>query len=427
MGEQRKKRVSEKGVALIAITTALVLFAVITTEFNMNSTVDSIAAHNARDAMRLHFLERSGANLARLVIRVQSDIIDRHRDMFGDIQLADVLPMLGVWAAFGGGKEELNAFAEALGGFEGKALKGLGVAAGSFDVEMNTEDAKINMNCANGSQATQDTLRTMLQAMLFPTAFNTIFEEADAEGWRRTREEQVAALIDFIDRDRSRYGAPGTPEDYGYETLDERYLAKDNYLDTIGELKLVRGIDDRFWTLFGHNFTVYGDCKVNIGAVRDPMLIMTLIFLSAKNAEDPVVNDPNRLWMLAKHVADARNFGVYFDDLSAFSDFVKDPNGALTDLLAGQAASGQTPPAQAQEGQLVPIEGVELDADKLSQIARAGPRRTYRVEVTAQIGKPKERLLQKKLTAIWDTQNQNQNARDPARDAKGSWVFWKEE
>ena len=44
---------------------------------------------------------------------------------------------------------------------------------------------------------------------------------------------------------------------------------------------LVRGVDDRFWTLFGDQFTVYGNCTVNIGAVDDPKLIAAIFFFTS--------------------------------------------------------------------------------------------------------------------------------------------------
>ena len=220
----------------------------------------------------------------------------------------------------------------------------------------------------------------------------------------------------------------GSAEDYGYQSRDDRYLAKNNYIDTVGELNLVAGVDDRFQTLFGSQFTVYGDCKINIGSLQDPKLIAAIIFLSAKSADDPVIQDPQKLWTLAKRVGDARSYGVYFDDLNAFADYVKNPDGALQDLLSG--ADGTTPPlgaASAAQG-LEPVQGVELDGQKLGQVASSGPRRLYRVEVTSTVGKtPRgEPRFQRKFIGIWDTQVQNQNFRNPDY-RRGSWVFWREE
>src|SRR5690606_18309734 len=135
------------------------------------------------------------------------------------------------------------------GGCRGEAIKGLGVAENTgFNLSITTEDGKINMNCANGGSETKQTLRTQLEALLYYDAYNPLFENADAEGWRRDRRMQVSALIDYIDRDT--VNEDRAPEDYGYETLKDDYRAKDNYIDSVGELRQVRGVDDRFWTLF---------------------------------------------------------------------------------------------------------------------------------------------------------------------------------
>jgi len=164
---------------------------------------------------------------------------------------------------------------------------------------------------------------------------------------------------------------------------------------------------------------VYGGCKVNIGAIHDPKHIASIIFLAAKDPEDPVVKDPNKLWALAQQVGQAQSFGVYFDDLKAFSDYVKDPSGALMGLLSDPQRQDANSSLNPQD--IVPVEGVELDRKKLSQVARSGPRRTYRIEVSAKFGN-----LTRRLTAVWDTQVQRQNARGTDR-AHGAWVLWRYE
>lgn len=415
------------GVALLAVMAFVAVVTTIVFEFSSNTTVDAIAAANARDSMRAHFLNRSGANLGQLIVKVQTDVLDRYRQYLGDIQLADYAGLF--MGAFGGGQDEVEAVAALVGGFEGDAIKGLGVTNGSFDVQISTEDGKLNMNCANGSQTTRNNLQTMLEAVVYFDAYDPIFESPDAEGWQRDRSEQVSALMDYIDRDRSKASQSGTPEEYGYSSLDDDYEPKDNYLDSVGELALVRGVDDRFWTLFGGIFTIYGDCKLNIGAVEDPKLFAALIFLAAKSQDDPVLRDSRMLWRLAKRVAEARSYGVYFDDLNAFVEFVKSPDGSLDSLLGSPDAASNPllSGAQAAAQGLEPVEGVELDPAKLGQVARAGPRRIYRVEVTSTIPRPHViGDVSRRLTAIWDTQVQNQNARDPSY-RQGTWVFWREE
>jgi general secretion pathway protein K len=392
-----------------------------------------MAATNARDEMRAHFLARSGANLAQLILRVQTDVIDAQRQNMaklggglGDFQLADYVGFF--MGAFGGSKEEVQALSEMLGGFEGEAMKGLGVAAGHFEIEITSEDGKLNVNCANGSAQSRNTLKSELDALFFNQGYNRLFEDADAENWRRDRQQQAAAIIDYIDGDNSKFDAPGTNEEYGYESLDDQYLPKNTYLDTVGEINLIRGVDDRFWTLFGGHFTVYGDCKINLGAVRDPRLMATVIYLAAKSPDDPVIRDSTgqKLWALSKKVVETAGFSS-FDSLQAFHDYVKDPMTSAAGLLAllgGLTGTNTAPTSMVtlSDGTQVQVQGVDLDMTKLQQIAVIGPRRIYRVEVNTEVGRVKKRL-----TAIWDVNVQNQNSRNPAYYPRGNWVFWREE
>ena len=396
------------------VTLALTFLASIVFEFTTNTTIQVLSSANLRDQMRAHFLARSGANLGQLVIRVQTDVVDKFRQQIGDIQIADYTSFF--MGAFGGSKEEVQALGELLGGFAGEDIQGLGVAAGTFDVEVTAEDGRINVNCANGSAASKRNLKSQLDALFVHGAYDKVFQAESADGWRRTRQEQASAIIDYIDRDQSLYENPGTPEPYGYESLKDSYLPKNNYLDTVSEMKLIRGIDDRFWTLFGSNFSVYGDCRINLGAVREPRLIASVLFLSAKNENDPVLRDPTgaKLWALSNQVLQAGALGGSFNDLRAFADFVQNPAGILGGLLSGGGGSQGAAAAGL-------VEGMELDQAKLRQVATIGPRRVYRVKVTAQVGR-----AQRELNAVWDTSTVNQNARRPEY-ARGAWVYWKEE
>ena len=406
---------SQRGVALIAVTVALALGGIIIKEFSTNTSIDHFAAHNAKDDMKAHFLARSAMNLGHLIIRLQTDVMDKNREFLGDIQLADYTSLF--MGAFCGGKDEVSSIGELIGGFAGEEIKGLGIPDGSCDVEITTDDHLLNLNCANGSKNTRDLLKTKLETMLYPPAYDRLFENADAEGYRRDRITQVSALIDYVDKDRYRFDADGNPEDYGNESLSDPYKAKNDYIDTVGEIRLVRGVDERFWNLFGNKFTVYGECKQNLGSMTDPGAIAAMIFLSPKDPDDPVVLDTNKLWALARRVAEARSLGVYFDDLDAFIEFVQNPDGQLASLLG----DGTDPQAAAAQAGLVPVEGVELDKQKLEAIAMTGPRRTYRVQATATSG-----VLNKRIVGVWDTLTSNQNATDPLY-AKGAWVFWREE
>ncbi len=425
-GQGRRARPRQRGVAIIAVLVALSVVMVIGNEFSTNTNVDLTAAANHRDAMRAQFLASSALNLSELVIRLQQRL-DNVKQL-GGIQITDFADQLML--AFCGSAEEVK---DAIG-LPTDQVKGLGADIGTCGaVAIDTDDGKINLNCANGNATTVATLKTRLDALMFFPAYDPIFQEEDATGWRRDRELQATALIDYVDKDRGRHGTPGASEDYGYESRKDEYKAKDNYLDTVGEIRQIRGVDDRFWTVFGNALTVHGGCKSNVGAVRDPNLIASLIYLAAKDPADPVVQDPNRLWTLAGLVAQARNLGLSFGTLEDFIEFVKDPAAAMA---AGTAAAGD---ATGQTPQLPGIApgtkvGVELDPQKLGQIAEAGPRRTYRVEVYGEIdrkakypdGTPIYPAIRRSINAVWDTKVVTQNARNP-QVKNGTWVYLRED
>src|SRR5690349_15005093 len=247
---QHSTPIRQRGIALMAVVTALAILGAVVAESSTDTVVDATAAANARDEMHSEFLTRSAANLTQVIIRLQTDVVDKMRKELGDFQIADYAGMF--MGAFGGSAEEVDALAQLLGGFRGDAIKGLGVSVGRFDVAISTDDGKININCASErlEETQRKTLKAQLEALFYFEAFDPIFENPDAEGWRRDRATQAAALIDYVDPGKDQFGVPGAQEDYGYETLEDRYAPKNNYLDTVGELKQVRGIDDRMWALF---------------------------------------------------------------------------------------------------------------------------------------------------------------------------------
>src|SRR5688572_720366 len=426
----------QRGVALLAAMVALGMVALITYDFAAATNVNATGSTNQRDAMKAHFLARSALNFSELVIRLQQRM--DNVEMLAGMQITDYADQLML--AFCGTSEEVQAAV----GMPTDQLKGMGADVGTCGVEyFDTEDGKINLNCAGGSTQTTETLATRLEALMFFPAFDPVFQEATADDWRRDREQQAQALLDYVDRDRARFGQPGTTEDYGYENLKDDYKAKDNYIDTVSEMRLIRGVDDRFWNLFGSAFTVYGECKSNVGSLNDVGLVASIIYLAAKDENDPVKLDPAKLWLLAGVVIKARQFGFYFPKLDDFAEFVKDPAAAMgaASSEASEATGGGAPAAGVQDPLMaccnIPAGtkiGVELDTQKLAQVATDGPRRTYRVRAYGEIdrkqldaaGQPIFPAVRRTYEGVWDNKVINQNGRTNT-PKNGAWVFLKEE
>lgn len=433
----RKRRRVQRGVALVTALIAIALAFVISNQFGTTTNVDMIGAANYRDKMRAHFLAKSASNLSELVIRIQQRI-DNIKQLSGSVQITDFADQ--VLLAFCGSSEEVQAAV----GFSSTDAKGLGADIGSCGIvgQITTEDDKINLNCANGNAATAKTLWSAIYGLVYFPAYDPIFEEADAEGYRRDRALQVSSIVDYIDGDGLRSsdkgGERGTNEDYGYENLKDPYKPKNNYLDTVGEVKLARGVDDRFWTLFGHSFTVYGGCKTNLSALSNPQLIAAILYLAAKNPNDPIKQDPQKLFALASLVAKAKQFGMTFSNLDDFIEFVKDPAAQIGSLAGTGTAAGSTASAAVSAG--IPgltggqKLGMELDKALLATMANTGPRRTYRVEAWGEIerkqknadGSPVYPAIRATLTGVWDTKVVLQNVRKPPVP-KGAWVYLRED
>jgi len=437
------QRNRQRGVALVAVLIAISIVLVITNEFGTETNNDMIAAANYRDQMRAHFLARSAQSFGELVVRIQRRLDNTKiggMTLGSTFQITDYADMLV--QPFCGSPQEVH---DALGPLADR-MKGIGADIGTcgFEGPFQTEDSKINLNCASSqgppANPSQSVIKSALDALFYFPAYDPVFDDNDAEGWHRDRAMQVAAILDYIDNDAMHLHDRGTTEDYGYESLKDRYFAKNNKLDTLDEVKLARGVDDRLWTLFGHAFTVYGGCKVNLMTISDPQLIAAILFLTAKNPNDPVVLDPRRLFLLASYVAKARQLGEMFTKIDDFANFVKDPGASVATLaatgqgtLAGSAAS--TAMAAGLPG-LSPGEklGLELDLAKLGQIAQVGPRQTYRVMAYGEIvgaaknkdGTPLFAPIRSTITGVWDTKVVPQNVRKPPVP-KGAWVYMKEE
>jgi general secretion pathway protein K len=431
LGKPRRKR--QRGIALVTVLIAIAITLVISNQFGTSTNVDLIAAANYRDQMRAHFLARSAVDLSELVIRLQQRI-DNIKALRGQVQITDFADQ--VLMAFCGSPEMVQASV----GFDSSAAKGLGADIGTCGIvgQITTEDDKINVNCANGNDATAATLKSALDALVFFPAYDPVFEEADAEGYRRDRALQVSSIVDYIDANGQRNRERGTTEEYGYENLKDPYKPKNNYIDSVGELKLARGVDDRFWTLFGSSFTVYGSCKTNISALSNSQLIAAILYLAAKNPNDPLLQNPQKLFTLAGLVAKAKLFGMQFTSLDDFVDFVKDPGSAVGALAGQSTVAGQQAGAATSAG--VPgltgsdKLGLELDKAKLAQMATAGPRRTYRVQAFGELdrkqvnadGSPVFPAIRSTISGVWDTKVVPQNVRKPPVP-KGTWVFLRED
>jgi len=97
-----------------------------------------------------------------------------------------------------------------------------------------------------------------------------------------------------------------------YDRYNPRYKAKNARFDSLQELYLVRGVNDRFMDAFGDRLTIWPDIntKLNINT-NDPQQMLTNILIAAANPNDPVLRDPRLLQTVLQEIQLHKMFSFF--------------------------------------------------------------------------------------------------------------------
>jgi general secretion pathway protein K len=375
-----KGKANARGVALILVLTTIAILTSIGVDFSYGSRVNLRLAENARDELRAYYLARSAVNLSRLLLHFQ-----RQLDQTGGaiankllpqgtpapapapgagvpprtpgpvptpatpgnnlgIRLWEVLPIDSnvMTALLGGGDlAALGVDQSSAGRRENAPLKAPGAAPmhsfggfdGSFGSKIEDENSRINVRALDGLGDTPRAIYTQLMAMIGDPKYDFIFDEPDANNDRVRREDVIVAMKDWIDIDENGSAIDpsiitGNPfvnasgdENSAYDRYEPRYKAKNASSDSLAELYMVRGVNDRFMAAFGDRLTVWlgRDGKLNINS-DDPLQMITNIKAAAKNPNDPRLLNPKLLETVLQAITMKKMFSFF--GLSA-ADFVK--------------------------------------------------------------------------------------------------------
>ncbi|MFL5371768.1 MAG: general secretion pathway protein GspK [Myxococcales bacterium] len=372
-----KGRANARGVALILVLTTIAILTSIGVDFSYGSRVNLRLAENARDELRAFYLARSAVNLSRLLLHFQ-----RQLDQTGGAIANKLLPQGTAAPAPGSGARQplgaqptatipgnnlgirlwevlpidSNVMTALLGGGDLGALgvdqmsgarrenaplaaagaapmHSFGAFDGAFSSKIEDENSRINVRALDGLGDVPRAIYTQLMAMIGDPKYDFIFDEPDANNDRVRREDVIVALKDWIDIDEN--GAAidpsiitGNPfvnasgdENSAYDRYEPRYKAKNASFDSLAELFMVRGVNDRFMAAFGDRLTVWlgPNGKLNINT-DDPQQMITNILAAAKNPADPRLRNPKLLETVLQAITMKKMFSFF--GLSA-TDFVK--------------------------------------------------------------------------------------------------------
>lgn len=404
---------SQRGVALLVVAFGLSLVAVLVQIFIYKSQIHHRSAIAEGERLRARYNAYSTLEIARIFLRVQAKFIDNNvmAKNFG-LNMTQLVPTI-IPLFF-----DENLAAQLLGG----STTGLGTlpqkGSGVLDV-FRPEEGRINVNCAyNSSQLERFNQLTL--GLFLDRRYDELFGRVLEDGQTLDRPSQVAAIVDYIDLDQSATGGIQDEDSY-YKNLAQPTISRNNLLDTVSDIRLIRGVDDIFWVNFGSSFSVYGGCQLHLCAM-DPenwQLLAGLIVLTAVNPNDPVITDPIKLKLLATTVAP--QIPLLCQDLQAFVQAVANP-GTASVLI-----SGMTQTSVENSGDLgndgiadIQVQGVELDAGKLATLVVSGQKRYYRLRA---IGVSDQAAAS--IEAVWD--QLAVSTQSGASTSPGSYVYWKED
>ncbi|MEZ4450203.1 MAG: type II secretion system protein GspK [Nannocystaceae bacterium] len=428
----------QHGVAILMVVACLAVLLPFTASFSYNSRVDLQSALNARDEVIARNLQRGALRLSLLMFELQRMVFNQKqfRSMVGSMDITQVAPYL--MSIFGSkdGSEAIGGIAGMFGfdGFDASVLGPLAITEGTFEVRLEAESGKVNLNCLAkaGDDKDNPQARTAetLEAMLLPTLYDPLFEEEKADGQRYNRGDVIKAIVDYIDEDTKNFDVTklaqgSTPERYRYTEIFDPYEPRNARLDSVDEINLVQGVDDDLMLAFGEDLTVYGSCKVNLNFASADQL--ALVLRHAVAAEDRWRTEGDNFLVktmpLARYIVEFRALSL-FKDLEEFKNLVAKPDQFMSPMMMmmGKGSKNSRNPnlPRIPEGMAVRIESGEKDGVKwggIKDIATLDPERIYRVEIITEVG-----AVHRRLTAIYDMQYAKQQS-----SGTGAWLYYRED
>src|SRR3972149_2388421 len=217
-------RNSERGIALVTVLLVVALLTTLVTDFIYRSYISSSRAANFRDSARASLLARDGVTLARA------------------------------------GLEELTRKDPFLVMDEGGMVFSKTVAEGlRIDVRAPDERSRVSARIAYP-----------LTGVIEPKAHGSYSRLLKAV--RISDASLVDALADWIDNDSS--PRPWGAEEHHYKALSTPYKPRNNYVESVDELRLVKGYDSEVLNAIGQYVTPYNpDGRININTAPKPVLM----------------------------------------------------------------------------------------------------------------------------------------------------------
>jgi general secretion pathway protein K len=191
------------GIALVVVMIAITVLSILAAGFAFSMKVETRLAQNANSETELIWLGRSGVELARYILAQQMAIGNEPYDALNQ-----------KWAGGPGGIGTSNSVLASI------QMKDYPLGDGKFSITITDLDRKVNINNAD-------------QQMLEQAMRLVGVDAGDSAGI-------AASILDWIDTDNNTH-VGGTESDF-YQGMETPYFAKNQPIDDLSELLLIRGI-----------------------------------------------------------------------------------------------------------------------------------------------------------------------------------------
>lgn len=309
----------ERGVALLMVLAAISLLYVLAEQSRDEVEVYTLSAFAARDQLIAEYQARSAVNLARVVLHAEPTIRRAITPIMAPIMALmgrglAAPPQIPIWeqadlliGPFRGERE-----AQSLGDLAGVdfgTAKNLGGLTGLDSVRIIDEDAKINVNTLGRSSIAALFSARQLMGLTSNPALQPYFTLRDPDGQITDQQTMVQSVVDYLDFDEQMFdvgqlaatatqSATGVEDPTFYAALRPPYRRRNAPLDSVEELRMVRGLgDDDLWNRIidpdpgnplRRTVTVWGQGGVNVNTANAQTLI-AIVCAFAVNA--PICQD----------------------------------------------------------------------------------------------------------------------------------------
>lgn len=397
---------SERGIAMLLVLVGIAVLTLVANEVRYNSVVELRLATNQRDELRAHYLAKSGIGLSRLMLRFQKQLdqiqipnLSGMLAQFTGGAAPGAAPggLPGMPGGAGGGsmsiqlwrmaKIDCQMLAQMVPEFDEKGRpiadsafgkssskkfdfdeenpelaaaqhdRKFGSFTGCFESKISDEEERINLAKLDAPSGTSLGLLMQLVATLGDKKFEFLFDKEDSNRLKLTPNEVIVNMRDWVDEDETgttlNFSGSGDPfqkgfsdENSGYSKYDPQYRAKNARFDSLDELYMVHGVNDRFMAAFKDKLTVYPDVnsKLNINT-DDPILLEVAIrSITDPLRPDPRLADPVFMDTLIKKIRAARVFALFGMSVNDFVNIVAASgvpvNGSVQNNVAGNRIIG---------------------------------------------------------------------------------------